>query len=288
MNRSLLIASAVLPLALASVVVVAKVSANDSRRLAAISSTSEPAPLSWRGNWDAEAKYRAGDVVVVDGATYVAATDAPGTGPQADQCEGECPWALMGSAGAPGPSGPPGPPGPPGSAGKPGTLEPRALQLPLQPLSRLGVLSAEGHWALLYDHPGIGRLEAACALVAGPNVNEGLDSAQNPRVVWRYTNTTSEARGMFAAKRYDSFVASPTTAFTRAVQPSQTLGSLPDEWFVDRLVIFPLHGGASAAAPFADVFLGGSVLYDGASPQGQPLRGGQPTSCAVRALAVSG
>ena len=90
-------------------------------------------PLMIRGTYDPLADYAAHDVVIINGASFVARQDQPG----------ECPgagWQLMaekGRAGRPGERGPPGPKGDPGPPAPPapsivgGTLDPKNYRLTL-------------------------------------------------------------------------------------------------------------------------------------------------------------
>ena len=82
-----------------------------------------PVPLSWRGDWTAEARLTPGDVVSHQGAAYVARADTSGVEPT---CAGrpDCPWAIVAARGATGPPGPTGPQGPAGDEGPEGPRGP--------------------------------------------------------------------------------------------------------------------------------------------------------------------
>ncbi|HET6437070.1 MAG TPA: hypothetical protein VFG59_03345 [Anaeromyxobacter sp.] len=91
--------------------------------------------VSWKGGWDPDTLYLAGDEVYWNGQVYIALRDNQGMEPGVDNIEIHSPWLLIslqgiqgppgpqGPAGDPGPQGDPGPPGPqgdPGPAGPPG------------------------------------------------------------------------------------------------------------------------------------------------------------------------
>lgn len=75
--------------------------------------------LAFRGHWKAAEAYEALDVVMLDGSSFVAVSDAPGA------CPGED-WRLLSPRGKAGPPGPAGPIGERGYPGPPGPL-PQAL-----------------------------------------------------------------------------------------------------------------------------------------------------------------
>lgn len=77
--------------------------------------------LAFRGHWKATEAYEALDVVMLDGSSFVAVSDAPGA------CPGDN-WRLLSARGK---SGPPGAPGPQGERGYPGmpAASPAALEV---------------------------------------------------------------------------------------------------------------------------------------------------------------
>lgn len=75
--------------------------------------------LAFRGHWKVTEAYEALDVVMLDGSSFVAVSDAPGA------CPGED-WRLLSPRGKAGPPGPAGPIGERGYPGPPGPL-PQAL-----------------------------------------------------------------------------------------------------------------------------------------------------------------
>jgi hypothetical protein len=83
---------------------------NDERRAAALGEE-EAASLSWRGDWNAEAEYREGDVVTHEGTTFVAVTPTTQT-PDA-RCSGDCMWNVMADTAETINTQPPPPPPPP-------------------------------------------------------------------------------------------------------------------------------------------------------------------------------
>lgn len=280
MKRSLLVAPSVIALAIFTALATPQLWGDGSRRVAALAATGDPVAMSWRGSWDAETKYQPGEIVSLDGATYIAATESAETRPDAEECEGDCPWAPLATAGSTGPAGPAGPDGPAGPSGTPAPRQVRTLNLPMQAFESLSAGIAGGNWEMLYDLPGVGRFDVVCILVEGAFIPDQpqFTRADVPRPLWRYTNTTAGNRLVLAQRYRSQHVVSSTMPVADHVGPGQNVQSDPNEFFADRLGIFPLQGGASAATPFAYVFLGGSSLYSG----------GGPGSCSVRATAVTG
>lgn len=257
-RKTLLVVAAVIPLAAIGAFAVVQAWGDETRRLGAIGAGDPPIALSWRGSWDSAAKYERGQVVSLHGASYVAETDVAEIQPS-EKCGGDCPWTLLARPGRPGGTGPQGERGPAGPAGKPGAGTVRALQLPIQ--------NDSATWQVLQDLPGVGRFEAWCVLSASGGTH----------VFWRYRNTTAEKRLMLSQRSSSAgnFAATVNPGDGRFT-PGQTIPSSGHP-FADQVTIF--REDQPTATPYAEVFLGGTVLYDAAS---------EPTSCPVRLIAATG
>lgn len=109
MKRSWWVIAAAVPLVVIGSVAIWQLSGDD-RRIGAVTASSEPVGLSWRGPWSSEASYQPGQVVAFDGSSYVAQAESKGTKPTNQDA-----WALMASRGAQGQTGAAGPPGPSGA-----------------------------------------------------------------------------------------------------------------------------------------------------------------------------
>ena len=90
-------------------------SGDNGRRPAALSASSEPVAMSWRGEWSEGERYDVGHVVTFEGSTYVA-EEATDSKPD-PQCSGSCVWSVLNVPGPEGPAGPQGSAGPQGPAG---------------------------------------------------------------------------------------------------------------------------------------------------------------------------
>lgn len=125
MKKSWFVIAAAIGLVAIGSIAVLQLSGDDARRTAALAEVrADPIPLSWRGAWSSDQKYEPGEVVFLDGSSYVAENEqANGMSPD-EPCAGAgCPWSLMsskGEEGAQGPTGPPGSDGAPGAHGAAG------------------------------------------------------------------------------------------------------------------------------------------------------------------------
>jgi hypothetical protein len=95
--KKLVIAGAVGLVVIGSVFVL-KTSGDDSRRQGSLGEGREAVALSWRGDWQEEAEYAAGNVVSLDGASYVAESEKLAK-PQVD-CK-DCGWTQLAVQGVP-------------------------------------------------------------------------------------------------------------------------------------------------------------------------------------------
>lgn len=91
MKRSWLVVVGAIALVVIGSIFVVMSSGDDSRRQGALGSP-EAVPLSWQGDWSAEAEYSAGSVVSHEGTSYVAEGEKLGT-PEAG-CAG-CGWTQL-------------------------------------------------------------------------------------------------------------------------------------------------------------------------------------------------
>jgi hypothetical protein len=120
MKKAWFVIVAAIPLVVVGSIAVWELSGSDTRRVGALQPLEEPVPLSWRGAWSESAKYQPGEVVSLEGVTFVAQSDVAETQPD-PWCEDDCMWAALSPRATEGPPGPPGPPGPQGTQGPPGS-----------------------------------------------------------------------------------------------------------------------------------------------------------------------
>lgn len=139
-KKSILVVAAVIPLVVIGAAAVWQTSGDGARRIAAISSSSEPVVLSWRGAWDPEAQYTPGQVVSLEGSSYVAESEVSRTRPGGRRCGDDCPWTLLSSA-------------PTGGRDV-----------------RAALLDANNRSTTLYEFEGIGRIEVDCQLTSPERV----------------------------------------------------------------------------------------------------------------------
>jgi hypothetical protein len=190
MKKSLIVAAAALPLVVIGSIAVWNVSGNDSRRVGAIDSASEPVALMWRGAWDAEVKYAPGQVVSFKGASYVAEQVNGGSEPD-PWCEDDCRWASMGKS-AEGLQGPKGDAGPAGPKGDPGAPGPKGDRGPGPGLTGREIVSAvtERSTCITYSQPNaVGQ--RTCTSWTHPQATATCPTGK----VWVY-GVTSEGSGL--------------------------------------------------------------------------------------------
>lgn len=96
MRKSWILIAAVIPLVALGSIVVWNASGDEPRRQGALGSD-EAVTLSWRGEWNGQAEYATGNVVALEGASYVA--EGEKVGKPEPGCE-TCGWTLMGAAAA--------------------------------------------------------------------------------------------------------------------------------------------------------------------------------------------
>jgi hypothetical protein len=93
MKKTWIAIAAAIPVAALLSVVAWQAVEDDSRRQGALGS-GEAVALAWRGDYSAEVEYQPGDVVSIEGATYVAAEEK--LAEPTLECV-DCGWALLGS-----------------------------------------------------------------------------------------------------------------------------------------------------------------------------------------------
>jgi len=101
MVNKLLIGAGIVALVAVGSIGVWQLADGGDRRVGALGPIDKPIPLNWRGSWDKEAQYQAGEVVSYENSSYVAEAETAGMVPTAK----EGPWALMAAKGLQGPAG---------------------------------------------------------------------------------------------------------------------------------------------------------------------------------------
>ncbi len=133
------------------------------------------AGLTWTGAWNAELIYSPGDVVELDGSSYVA-LQLTAEAPPPNEA-----WALVaragstGSEGLPGPPGPDGPPGPAGTPGAPGPAGPPGPTGSAGVSQREEIFTAVGPLVVARS----GRLTSSASCSPGKSVLGGGGSANS-------------------------------------------------------------------------------------------------------------
>jgi hypothetical protein len=98
MKKSWFVIAAAIGLVVIASVAVLRTSGEDSRRQGALG-TDEPVTLEWHGDWNAEAQYTAGSVVIHEGASYVAEGEGEKLSTPEPECT-DCGWTVMALEGA--------------------------------------------------------------------------------------------------------------------------------------------------------------------------------------------